>query len=115
MKKPNFQKTKSARVIQVIETVSLAGDGTDIHPVYELHQYWSMDGKLLAKAGFPDTEQNLSTLSSGQLLKELVNRSDVKVVEHHRTNNCISVSLQIGNFGCSEVPDFIMNDDAQDE
>lgn len=53
MKKPNFQKTKSARVIQVIETVSLAGDGTDIHPVYELHQYWSMDGKLLAKSESP--------------------------------------------------------------
>ena len=56
MKKPNFQKTKSARVIQVIETVSLAGDGTDIHPVYELHQYWSMDGKLLAKSDSPEPE-----------------------------------------------------------
>lgn len=29
MKKPNLQETKSARVMQVIETVSLAGDGTD--------------------------------------------------------------------------------------
>ena len=114
-KKSHFRETKIARVIQVIETVTLAGDGTNAHPMYEVHQYWNPDGKLLAKAGFPDTEQNLSTLSSGQLLKELVNRSDVKVVEHHRTNNCISVSLQIGNFGCSEVPDFIMNDDAQDE
>lgn len=31
MKQPNFQKTKSARVMQVIETVSLAGDGTEAH------------------------------------------------------------------------------------
>ena len=49
MKASNLQKTKSARVIQVIETVSLAGDGTDAHPIYEIHQYWSLDGKLLAK------------------------------------------------------------------
>ena len=39
MKQPNFQETKSARVIQVIETVSLAGDGTDTNPVYEVHQW----------------------------------------------------------------------------
>lgn len=50
MKKSNLQETKSARVIQVIETVSLAGDGTDAHPVYEVRQYWSLDGKPLAKA-----------------------------------------------------------------
>jgi len=49
MKQPNFQETKSARVIQVIETVSLAGDGTDTNPVYEVHQYWTLDGDLLAK------------------------------------------------------------------
>ena len=50
MKKSNLQETKSARVIQVIETVSLAGDGTDAHPVYEVRQYWSLDGKHLAKS-----------------------------------------------------------------
>lgn len=55
MKQPNFQKTKSARAIQVIETVSLAGDGTEAHPVYELHQYWSLDGKLLAEGKPPVT------------------------------------------------------------
>lgn len=49
MKQPNFQETKSARVIQVIETVSLAGDGTDESPLYEVHQYWTLDGDLLAK------------------------------------------------------------------
>ena len=53
MKASNLQKTKSARVIQVIETVSLAGDGTDAHPIYEIHQYWSLDGKLLAKSEPP--------------------------------------------------------------
>ena len=74
MKQPNFQKTKSARAIQVIETVSLAGDGTDSHPVYEIHQYWSMSGKLLAKSGSPESEQNLSNLSIGQIVKELVKR-----------------------------------------
>ena len=30
------QEAKSARVIQVIEIVTLAGDGTDANPVYEL-------------------------------------------------------------------------------
>ena len=53
MKAADFQKTKSARVIQVIQTVSLAGDGTDAHPIYEIHQYWSLDGKLLAKSEPP--------------------------------------------------------------
>lgn len=115
MKKSNLQKTKSARVIQVIETISLAGDGTDENPLYEIRQYWSSDGKLLAKSGSPEMEQNLSDLSTGQLLKELVKRNDVKVIEHHLTNNYIGVSLQIGHFGCSEVPDFIKSDDAQDE
>lgn len=115
MKKSNLQKIKSARVIQVIETVSLAGDGTDESPLCEVHQYWSPDGKLLAKSGSPETEQNPSDFSTGQLLKELVKRNDVKVIEHHLANNCISVSLQIGHFGCSEIPDFIKSDDVQDE
>ena len=53
MKQPNFQETKSARVIQVIETVSLAGDGTDTNPVYEVHQYWTLDGDLLAESKPP--------------------------------------------------------------
>ena len=109
MKKSNLQKTKSARVIQVIETVTLAGDGTDANPVYEVHQYWTLDGKLLAKP--VEMEQNLSDLSTGQLLKELVKRNDVKVIEHHLSNNCINVSLQIGHFGCYEIQDFTKSDD----
>ena len=43
------REAKAARVIQVIETVTLAGDGTDANPVYEVHQYWTLDGELLAK------------------------------------------------------------------
>lgn len=62
MKKLNLQETKSARVIQVIETVSLAGDGTDAQPVYEVHQYWSLDGKLLAKSKPPVNQDGGRTL-----------------------------------------------------
>lgn len=115
MKKLNLQETKSARVIQVIETVSLAGDGTDESPLYEVHQYWSPDGKLLAKSGFLETMQNLSVLSTGQLLRELVKRDDIRIKEHHLTNNYIDLFLQIGNFGCSEIPDFLDVDDVQDK
>ena len=53
MKSKIPQETKSARVIQVIETVSLAGNGTDESPLYEVHQYWSLDGKPLAKSAPP--------------------------------------------------------------
>lgn len=77
MKKNNLQETKSARVIQVIETVSLAGDGTDAHPVYEVRQYWSPNGNLLAKSGSPEMEQNLSDFSTAQLVEELVRRNGV--------------------------------------
>ena len=105
MKQPNFQRTKSARAIQVIETVSLAGDGTDSHPVYEIHQYWSMSGKLLAKSGSPESEQNLSNLSIGQIVKELVKRDDVIIKEHFMDNGCICLSLQIGSCGRSDFLD----------
>ena len=65
MKQPNFQETKSARVIQVIETVSLAGDGTDTNPVYEVHQYWTLDGDLLAKND-PFSQDDVHPASSRQ-------------------------------------------------
>lgn len=41
--------TDSAKVIQVIETVSLLGRGTFEDPVREIRQYWSFDGTLLAE------------------------------------------------------------------
>ena len=65
MKQPNFQETKSARVIQVIETVSLAGDGTDTNPVYEVHQYWTLDDDLLAKND-PFSQDDVHPASSRQ-------------------------------------------------
>ena len=65
MKQPNFQETKSARVIQVIETVSMAADGTDTNPAYEVHQYWTLDGDLLAKND-PFSQDDVHPASSRQ-------------------------------------------------
>lgn len=39
--------TDSAKIIQVIETHSLVGRGTESDPCRELIQYWDFDGKLL--------------------------------------------------------------------
>lgn len=45
--------TKSAKVIQVIETKSKRGLGTEKDPVREVTQYWDFDGNFLAEM---DTE-----------------------------------------------------------
>lgn len=42
-----------AHVIQVIETTTLEGAGTPEDPAYLYHEYWSLDGKLLATSGIP--------------------------------------------------------------
>lgn len=42
--------TKSAKVIQVIETVSKRGLGTEKDPVRDVTQYWDLDGNFLAEA-----------------------------------------------------------------
>ena len=42
--------TKSAKVIQVIETVSKRGLGTEKDPVREITQYWDLDGNFLAES-----------------------------------------------------------------
>lgn len=60
------REAKAARVIQVIETVTLAGDGTNANPVYEVHQYWSLDGKLLAKSEPPINPDDAVPAYSGQ-------------------------------------------------
>ena len=39
---------RTAKVVQVIETEVLEGDGTKECPYYLEHLYWSLDGKLLA-------------------------------------------------------------------
>lgn len=40
--------TDSAKVIQVIETISIKGEGTKKDPVRIIYQYWDFNGKLLA-------------------------------------------------------------------
>lgn len=40
--------TSSAEVIQVIQTMTVVGKGTDENPLRYLKQFWSLDGKLLA-------------------------------------------------------------------
>lgn len=41
--------TDKARVIQVIETDSIRGRGTEDDPVRVVKQYWSLKGELLAE------------------------------------------------------------------
>ena len=48
MKRPNG--TRSAKVIQVIETKALRGMGTKEDPVREVAQYWDFEGNFLAEA-----------------------------------------------------------------
>lgn len=55
--------TRSARVIQVIETKADRGLGTNQDPVREVTQYWALDGHFLAEI---DTE-----LCMKELKKEL--------------------------------------------
>ncbi len=45
--------TKSAKIIQVIETKSLRGLGTEQDPVRDVIQYWDLEGNFLAEM---DTE-----------------------------------------------------------
>lgn len=41
--------TKSAKVIQVIETKAKRGLGTEKDPVRDVTQYWALDGTFLAE------------------------------------------------------------------
>ena len=41
--------TDSAKVIQVIETVAVRGDGSPENMCRWVHQYWSLEGELLAE------------------------------------------------------------------
>lgn len=43
------QTPRSAKAIQVIETLCVRGAGTEESPVRTVVQYWSMEGKLLAE------------------------------------------------------------------
>ncbi len=41
--------TDKAKVIQVIKTTSILGEGTEKDPVRYIYQYWDLKGNLLAK------------------------------------------------------------------
>lgn len=51
MSKPFSRNTgvNEAKVIQVIEIKSLAGNGVEGDPSYEVTEYYSLDGTLLAR------------------------------------------------------------------
>lgn len=42
--------TDKAKVIQVIETTALRGEGTEKDKCREVKQYWNFEGKLLAES-----------------------------------------------------------------
>lgn len=51
--------TDSARVIRVIETQSLKGEGTPMNPCRIVKQYWDFDGTLLAEKDYQaENEKN---------------------------------------------------------
>jgi hypothetical protein len=54
-----LEGTKSARVVQVIETKSERGLGTKKDPVREVIQYWDFEGNFLAEM---DTEHCLPVI-----------------------------------------------------
>lgn len=41
--------TDKAKVIKVIQTISLKGNGTEKNPVRFIYQYWDFKGNLLAE------------------------------------------------------------------
>lgn len=43
------ENVNSAKVIQVIETKSTRGKGTDADPVREITQYWDFEGNLICE------------------------------------------------------------------
>lgn len=58
--------TRSARVIQVIETKADRGFGTKQDPVREVTQYWDLDGKLLAEV---DMQERLKRGDINELME----------------------------------------------
>ena len=49
--------TDKAKVIQVIETESIRGNGTDTDPVRLIKQYWDFEGNLLAENDAQEKEK----------------------------------------------------------
>ena len=57
--------TDGARVIQLIETKSLKGSGTDSDPLRATKQFWSFDGSLIAESD-PFIDEEYESQSSPQ-------------------------------------------------
>lgn len=51
-------KTEDARVVEIIRTVHVVGDGTAANPMQLEVSYWTKDGKLIAEMGFNDDPMN---------------------------------------------------------
>ena len=64
MKDNPFKIPREAKAARVIQDTP-AGDGTDANPVYEVHQYWTLDGELLAKND-PFSQDDVHPVSSHQ-------------------------------------------------
>lgn len=45
--KQQVRSSKVVKVIEIIETIVLAGKGTPENPAYLERSYWTMDGELL--------------------------------------------------------------------
>lgn len=67
--------TDSAKVIQVIETVSSRGKGTEENPCRWVHQYWSLEGELLAEND-PCEENNTHETEAVKEMEAVVAVSD---------------------------------------
>lgn len=70
--------TDEAKVIQVIETKSLRGEGNGIDPCRIITQYWDFDGRLLAEndPGMEDAETNSAYKKVlGHLLQKYPNQT----------------------------------------
>ena len=64
-----------------------------------------------------EIKRALKDVPTGELLKELIRHDDVRILSLHHDQNGVGniyISLQIGYFGCSEVPDSLSVNDVQD-
>ena len=52
--------TDLARVIRIIETQSLKGEGTSMNPCRIVKQYWDFDGTLLAEKDYYKEEVKIN-------------------------------------------------------
>lgn len=72
----------SAKVIQVVETKALRGNGTEGDPFRYVIQYWSFDGYLLAEkdpkedeAGIESSAINVETIIKGENALQNLNQN----------------------------------------